>query len=85
MQRAATEYTISRQLVQQYERAILPGVRRVRDEKQRRLREGRESLDVFLTAEQQYDEVVQRYLEALVNHRRSMLRLNQAVGQRLLP
>lgn len=85
VQRAATEYAISRQLVQQYEREILAGARSLRDEKQRRLREGRESLGAFLTAEQDYDEAVQRYLEALVNHRHSMLRLNTVVGQRILP
>ncbi len=32
-----------------------------------------------------YDETIQHYLDALVNHRRSMLRLNTAVGQRILP
>jgi cobalt-zinc-cadmium efflux system outer membrane protein len=85
VQRAATEYAVSRQLVQQYERDILPGARSRRDEKQRRLCEGREGLGAFLTAEQNYDEAVQRYLEALVSHRRSMLRLNTVVGQRILP
>jgi cobalt-zinc-cadmium efflux system outer membrane protein len=85
VQRAASEYDLSRQLVQKYESTILPRARSLRDDKQRRSAQGQEALDAFLAAEQNYDEAVQRYLEALVNHRRSMLRLNTVVGQRILP
>jgi cobalt-zinc-cadmium efflux system outer membrane protein len=85
VQRTAAEYALTRQVVQKYESTILPRVRQVRDEKQRRFSQGQAGLDAFLAAEQSYDEIVQRYLEALVNHRRSMLRLNTVVGQRILP
>lgn len=85
VQRAASDYAISRQLLQKYESTILPRARRLRDDKQRRFTQGQESFDAFLTADQNYDEVVQRYLETLVNHRRGMLRLNTVVGQRILP
>lgn len=79
VQRAVSEYTLSRQLVQKYENTILPSARRLRDDAQRR------PAGAVHTAEQNYEEAVQRYLEVLVNHRRSMLRLNTVVGQRILP
>lgn len=85
VQRAVSEYTLSRQLVQKYETTILPNARRLRDDKQRRFNQGQETADALLAAEQNSDEALQRYLETLVNHRRSMLRLNTVVGQRILP
>jgi cobalt-zinc-cadmium efflux system outer membrane protein len=85
VQRAVSEYTLSRQLVQKYEDTILPNARRLRDDKQRRFSQGQETADALLAAEQNSDEALQRYLETLVNHRRSMLRLNTVVGQRILP
>jgi len=39
----------------------------------------------FLTAVNDYAAIVKQYLDVLVRHRRSMLDLNTAVGQRLLP
>jgi cobalt-zinc-cadmium efflux system outer membrane protein len=85
VQRAAADYANSRQLVPKYESTILPTARNLRDDKQRRSAQGRENLDAVLAAEQNYDEAVQRYLEALVSHRRNVLRLNTVVGQRILP
>jgi cobalt-zinc-cadmium efflux system outer membrane protein len=71
--------------VRRYEQEGLPAARRFRDEKLRRYAEGKEGLAGLLAAQQDHSEMVRRYLEALVRHRRSMLRLNTAVGQRLLP
>lgn len=85
VQHAATEYAVSRQFVQTYESTILPSSRRLRDDALRRFLEGPEGFDALLTAEQNYESVNQRYLEAVVNHRRAMLRINTAVGQRILP
>jgi cobalt-zinc-cadmium efflux system outer membrane protein len=85
VQYAATEYAVSRETVQQYERDILPDARAVRDEQDRLFANGRASLDSWLEAQREYEEIVHDYLEALVYHRRTMLRLNSAVGQRILP
>lgn len=85
VQHATTGYAVSRQLVQTYENTILPSSRRLRDDALHRFREGPEGFNALLKAEQNYESVNQRYLEALVNHRRAMLRLNTVVGQRLLP
>jgi cobalt-zinc-cadmium efflux system outer membrane protein len=85
VQYAATEYAVSREAVDQYERSILADARALRDEQDRLFANGQASLDSWLEAQREYDEVVREYLEALVYHRRTMLRLNGAVGQRILP
>jgi hypothetical protein len=59
--------------------------RRFRDEKLHRYAEGKESLAGLLSAQHDHGEMVRRYLETLVRHRRCMLRLNTVVGQRVLP
>jgi cobalt-zinc-cadmium efflux system outer membrane protein len=85
VQYAATEYAVSREGVQLYEREILSDARTLRDEHDRLFANGQASLDSWLEAQKEYDEVVREYLETLVYHRRTMLRLNTAVGQRILP
>jgi cobalt-zinc-cadmium efflux system outer membrane protein len=39
----------------------------------------------YLNAERDYNDIVRQYRDTLVRHRRSMLKLNTAVGQRILP
>lgn len=85
VQYAATEYAVSRATVEQYEREMLGGARLLRDEQARRFAEGQATLESVLEAQKEYEEIVREYLEALVYHRRSMLRLNTAVGQGILP
>src|SRR5579875_727981 len=85
VQYAATEYAVSQEVVQQYEHDILPDARALREEQDRLFSTGQTSFDSWLEAQREYEEIVREYLEALAYHRRTMLRLNSAVGQRLLP
>jgi cobalt-zinc-cadmium efflux system outer membrane protein len=85
VRRAAMEYEISRNEVQRYERDLLPGVRDIRDDKYRLYTSGNEAVDAYLIAQREYNDVVRQYWEALTRHRRAMLELNTAVGQRILP
>lgn len=85
VQYAATEYAVSGEVVRQYEHGILSDARAVRDEEDRLFAAGRSSIDSWLEAQREHDEVVREYLEALAYHRRTMLRLNSAVSQRILP
>jgi cobalt-zinc-cadmium efflux system outer membrane protein len=85
VRQAWTEYTSSRQVVQQYEQEGLPAARRVLEEAQRHFVEGKEGIDALLEARKDYSEMIRLYREAQVRHRRSMLKLNTAVGQRILP
>lgn len=85
VRRAATEYEVSRNEVKRYERELLPGVRSVRDDKQRLYASGGQAIDAFLSAQRDYNEVVRQYWQALARHRRGMLELNVAVGRRIFP
>lgn len=85
VRQAATDYAVSRRSVQRFERDILPGSQSILAEKQRLYASGRQGIDVLLAARKEYNDVVRQYREVLVRHRRAMLRLNTAVGQRLLP
>ncbi len=46
---------------------------------------GTESVLTYLGAQKDYNDVVRQYLETAVRHRRSGLRLNTALGQRIVP
>ncbi len=85
VQRAVAEYASSRTVIQRYEQDILPAGKRLRDEKYRLFAKGQEGLISFLEAQREYNDVIRQYLEMLVRHRRNMLRLNTAVGQRVVP
>lgn len=85
VERAALEYDSTLAAVRQIERTILPRARRSRDARYRLFAEGQENLITYLNAQRTYQDVVRQYLDALILHRRSMLRLNTAVGQRILP
>lgn len=85
VRRAATEYAVSRQEVEQYDRDILPDVCRRREETYRRFSEQEQDAATYLATQREYADAIRSYLEALARHRRAMLRLNTAVGQRILP
>ncbi len=85
VERAALEYESTLGAVRQIERTILPRAQRSRDSRHRLFAEGQENLITYLNAQRTYQDVVRQYLDALILHRRSMLRLNSAVGQRIFP
>ena len=85
VRRAATEYAVTREEAERYEHEILPDAIRVRDEKHRLYAKGQVGVEVALSAQRDYIAVRRQYIQTLVRHRRSMLQLNTAVSQRLLP
>jgi cobalt-zinc-cadmium efflux system outer membrane protein len=85
VRRARAEYEASRQVVERLEKTVLPRSRRVREGAVRNLTAGETSMLGFLAAQREHNDVVQQYRDALVRHRRSMLRLNTTVGARILP
>jgi cobalt-zinc-cadmium efflux system outer membrane protein len=82
---AIREFELSRQSVLELEREILPASRRVRDTAFRRFQGGAANALEYLEAQRQYNEVVRLYRDGLVRHRRAMLELNTAIGQRVVP
>ncbi len=85
VRQAWTEYTASRKVVQQYEREGLRAAYQVLSEALRNYNDGKDGIDTVLEARKDYGEMIRLYREALVRHRRSMLKLNTAVGKRILP
>jgi cobalt-zinc-cadmium efflux system outer membrane protein len=85
VQRAAAEAAASRAALGRYEQDILPAARRLREEEFRLFLKGQEGATTYLAAQREYNEVVRQYLEAIVRHRRNLLRLNTAVGERVVP
>ncbi len=82
---SALEYGSTQAAVQKLETSILPRARRLRDRRYRLYTEGQENVVTYLNAQRDYNEAVRQYRNTLIRHRRSMLRLNTAVGQRILP
>ena len=85
VRQAERSYAVTRAAVRRIERSLLPAARRSHDEAVRLYLAGKADELTFLTAEQDFDQVSRQYRDTLVRHRRSMLRLDTAVGQRILP
>ena len=67
------------------EKETLPAVRRKRDKARTRLRAGEIHPEDFLKVERQTTSLVRFYRDTAARNRRNMLRLNTAVGCRILP
>ena len=85
VERAYLEYSSTNSAAQRLQGGILPRARRLRDQKYTLYTQGQENIVTYLNAQRDFNEVVRQYRDALIRHRRSMLRLNTAVGQRVLP
>ena len=66
-------------------RSSCPTAVQVRDDTYRLYIGGEVNVVVFLNAQKDYNDIVKQYLDTVVRHRRSMLALNTALGQRVLP
>jgi cobalt-zinc-cadmium efflux system outer membrane protein len=78
-------YSTTRTAVDRIERSLIPKARREHDRVNKLYLAGKAEELAFITAEHDFDQVVRQYRDTLVRHRRAMLRLNTAVGQRILP
>ena len=85
VEESVREFELSRDTVVELEREVIPASRRVRDTAFRRWQGGETSAIDYIEAQKDYNEVVRRFRDALVRHRRSMLDLNTAVAVRILP
>ncbi len=80
---AVREFELSRKAILDQEAKIVPTNRRVRDAAEQQFRQGELSSPDFVEAQQDFNQVVAGYRDALIRHRRAMLDLNTAVGERL--
>jgi hypothetical protein len=85
VRRASLDYETTSKAVRRFEGDILGRARRQRDETYRLFTEGERTVSDYFSAERDYNDIVRQYYDSLIRHRRGMLRLNTAVGQRILP
>jgi cobalt-zinc-cadmium efflux system outer membrane protein len=85
VEEAIREFELSRDVVINLEREVVPASRRVRNSAMERWQGGETSVLEYFEAQRDYNEVVKQYRNALVRHRRAMLDLNTTVGTRILP
>jgi cobalt-zinc-cadmium efflux system outer membrane protein len=82
---AYTEYDVTRREVAEIINDVLKIALENRDEARKLFRTGETSIISYINAELGFSAAVKQYLDTAVRHRRSMLALNTAVGQRILP
>ena len=85
VRQADRQYAVTRAAVERIERSLLPNAGLEHDRTTHLYFDGKLDELSFLTAERDFDQVVRQYRDTLVRHRRAMLRLNTAVGVRVLP
>lgn len=85
VQQAQKQYLVTRDSVRTFEETLLREAAQMRNDSRKIYLEGEQDIVFYLNAERDYRETVYLYYDTLVQHRRSMLGLNTAVGQRILP
>ena len=82
---AVEEFELTRLAVLELERQVLPASRRARDDAYRGFQKDQKEVNEYIDKQRDHVDNVREYRDALVEHRRSMLRLNTTVAARLLP
>ena len=82
---AAREYEVTGQIVQRIRTEILPSSESFLSDRLRLFQGGETNAITYLQAQRSYNDNVKAYHDTVVRHRRSMLGLNTALGQRVLP
>jgi cobalt-zinc-cadmium efflux system outer membrane protein len=85
VRQAERQYLVTRKAVERIERSLLPNARLEHDKANQLYEQGKLDELTFLAAERDYDQIVRQYRDTRVRHRRAMLKLNTAVGLRILP
>jgi len=83
--RAAKEYEVTSQIVRRIRSEIITTSEKVKDDRFTLFQSGEANVVSYLEAQRAHNDNVKAYLDTAVRHRRAMLSLNTAVGQRLLP
>ncbi len=85
VQRAEAAYSVTRATIRRMQEETLPAALENLKSSQAQAGQGESTTLARLEARRAFGEVSRQYLDALVRHRRSMLRLNTAVGARVFP
>lgn len=82
---ALAEYRISGRIATDIRNRVLPPLKRAIAQRERLHREGEIDVFGYLNQKRNFNEKAKAYLDSTVRHRKAMLMLNTAIGQRLLP
>ena len=82
---AAREYEVSGEIVRRIKDQIIPASRTVTNDRYKLFERGEANVISYLDAQRAFNDNVKIYLDTMVRHRRGMLGLNTALGQRILP
>jgi len=82
---AVRDFANTREDVLRLEGATLPAIRRKRDRARDRLRSGEIDPGAFLAIQRDSTSLVRYHRETLARHRRNALKINTAVGHRVMP
>jgi outer membrane protein, heavy metal efflux system len=85
VQHAAREYDVTGQIVKRTWAQVLPASKASVADREKLFQGGETNVVPFLQAKRTYNDNVKAYLDTAARHRRSMLALNTALGQRILP
>ncbi len=82
---AAREYEVSGEIVRRIRQQIIPALETVKNDRYKLFERGEANVISYLDAQRTFNDNVKIYLDTAVRHRRGMLGLNTALGQRILP
>jgi cobalt-zinc-cadmium efflux system outer membrane protein len=85
VQQAAREYEVTGEIVKRIRTQILPASVTFRDDRFTLFQRGETNVVTYLQAQRNYNENVKAYHDTVVRHRRAMLAVNTALGQRVFP
>lgn len=85
VQQAVREFEVTGQIVRRTYNQILPTSKTSVDDRLKLFQGGETNVVPFLQAQKTHNDNVKAYLDTAARHRRSMLTLNTALGQRVLP
>ena len=85
VERAREDYQATRREVEELRTDVLPDATRIREQAYELYQTGVESALDYINAQREFNQVAKQYLDTASRHRRAMLSLNTAVGQRILP
>jgi cobalt-zinc-cadmium efflux system outer membrane protein len=85
VERALEEYRATRREVDELRTNVIPDATRIREQAYELYQTGVESALDYINAQREFNLVAKQYLDTASRHRRAMLDVNTAVGQRILP
>lgn len=85
VRQAEQEFLATRNAIERLRAELLPAAEQVLETARLNFEKGQIDAIAYLSARREFNDVVRQYRDLLVRYRRSMLRLNTAVGHRVLP